>query len=180
VLTVEDTLLLIIDVQEKLFPVMYDKEALRSNLVKMVRGCVILDVPVMVSEQNPTGLGSTISELVTLLPNSAKVTKFNFSCCRELGFEEKLKETGRGNILVCGIESHICVYQTAMDLVSAGYVVHVVSDCVSSRSFQNKEVALRRLAAENVKLTSAEMALFELLRTAKAPHFKTISALVKE
>ncbi len=156
------------------------KEILLSNLLKMVRGCLVLQVPIMVVEQNPKGLGPTIAELGTLFSEAEKVTKFNFNCCAESEFCEKLKSTGRQQILICGIESHICVYQTAMDLIQTGYEVQVVSDCVSSRSAENKELSLRRLESENVKLTGVEMALFELLRTSKSHHFKTISSLITE
>jgi nicotinamidase-related amidase len=179
-LRINDSLLLVIDVQEKLFPVMWDKDILLPNLLKMVRGCRVLDVPVIFAEQNPKGLGPTVPELGALFSEAEKVIKFNFSCCTESEFCEKLKSTGRQQILICGIESHICVYQTAMDLIQKGYEVQVVNDCISSRSAQNKELSLRRLESENVKLTGVEMALFELLRTSKSQHFKAISSLIRE
>jgi nicotinamidase-related amidase len=179
-LKTENTLLLVIDVQEKLFRVMHGKEALLINLSKLIRGCRLLGIPALVTEQNPAGLGPTIPEIAALLPDAAKALKFSFSCCAETGFIDQLKATGRRQILVCGIESHVCVYQTASDLLAAGYEVQVVSDGVSSRTPQNKELALRRLASEGAKLTGVEMALFELLRTAKAEQFKAVSALIKE
>ena len=179
-LKIEDTLLMVIDVQEKLFPVIHEKEALLINLCKLAKGCRLLGIPALVTEQNPAGLGPTVSEIATLVPDAMKVVKFSFSCCAETGFIDQLKATGRRQILVCGIESHICVFQTASDLLGAGYEVQVVSDGVSSRTRKNKELALRRLAAEGATITGVEMALFELLRTAKAEQFKAISALVKE
>ena len=179
-LKIENTLLLVIDVQEKLFRVMPEKETLLQNLSKLIRGCRLLGVPVLVTEQNPVGLGPTVPEIAALVPDAAKATKFDFSCCSDIGFIEQLKTTDRRQVLICGIESHICVYQTASDLLSAGYEVQVVSDGVSSRAPQNKELSLRRLAAEGVTITGVEMALFELLRTAKAEQFKAISKLIKE
>ncbi len=179
-LTIENTLLLVIDVQEKLFRVIHEKEALLINLSKLVRGCRLLGVPVLVTEQNPAGLGPTVAEIETLLPEATKAIKFSFSCCGEIGFIDTLKAAGRRQILVCGIESHICVYQTASDLLAAGFEVQVVSDGVGSRTSQNKELAVNRLAAEGTTITGVEMALFELIRTAKAEQFKAISALVKE
>ena len=175
----EQTVLVIVDVQVKLFPVMFEKEALLLNLQKMINGAILLDVPVIFTEQNPAGLGQTLRELSDRCPGAETISKFDFSCCAESGFIEKLKTSGRHQVLVCGIESHICVYQTSMDLLSKGYEVHLVSDCISSRSAQNKELALRRMVSENIKLTGVEMALFELLGCSKSPKFKAISSLVK-
>ena len=179
-LKIDDTLLLMIDVQEKLFRVMPEKETLLLNLSKLVRGCRLLGVPALIIEQNPAGLGPTVETISSLLPDVLKVTKFSFSCCAEADFIDQVKSTGRRQILICGIESHICVYQTGSDLLSAGYEVQVVSDAVASRAPQNKELALQRLAAEGGVITGVEMALFELLRTAKAEQFKAISAIIKE
>jgi nicotinamidase-related amidase len=175
-----DALLLIIDVQEKLFRVIHGKEQLLSNLQKLAKGCRLLGVPALLTEQNPAGLGPTVPELAALMPEAEKVIKFSFSCCAEADFNERIKATGRRQILICGIESHICVYQTAMDLLAAGYEVQVVCDCVSSRLPDNKDLALRRLETEGAKLTGVEMALFELLRTAKSERFKGLSVIVKE
>lgn len=178
-LQIDDTLLLIIDVQEKLFRVMPEKETLSDSLQKLIRGCGMLNVPAMITEQNPTGLGPTIAEITALLPDSAKISKFCFSCCAEVPFLEQLEATGRRQVLVCGIESHICVYQTALDLLSHGYEVHLVTDCVASRTVENKKLAQKRLQFDGAKLTGVEMTLFELLRTARAEQFRAISALIK-
>lgn len=178
-LNVADSLLLIIDVQEKLFRVMDEKEALLTNLKKLVKGGVILNVPVIVTEQNPAGLGKTLAEISELISNITAPAKFSFSCAGETEIMNQIKASKRSQILVCGIEAHICVYQTCLDLLSSGYEVHLVSDCVASRTAQNHELALRRLEREGVKVTGVEMALFELLRTSKSPQFKAISSLVK-
>jgi nicotinamidase-related amidase len=179
-LTVDDSVLLIIDVQEKLLRVMFEKEPLFSNLQQLIKGCSLLGIPVVFTEQNPAGLGGTVLELKELVTVFEPVVKFSFSCCAESGFNEKLKNLGRRQVIVCGIESHICVYQTSMDLLAGGYEVHLVGDCVSSRTSINKELAVRRMISEGVKLTGLEMCLFELLRTSKAQQFKAISALIKD
>ncbi|AKG53390.1 isochorismatase [Dehalogenimonas sp. WBC-2] len=178
-LRIDDTLLVVIDVQEKLFRVIPDKDILLAHLQKLIRGCAILEIPVIVTEQNPAGLGATVAELAGLLSDSSRITKFTFSCCAESSFMDQLAATGRKQILICGIESHICVFQTTSDLLSQGYETHVITDCVASRTHDNKELALNRLNAEGAKLTGVEMALFELLRTAKAEQFKSISSLIK-
>ena len=178
-LNIDNALLLIIDVQEKLLPVIFEKEKLISNIQKLIKGCTLMGVPVIITEQNPSGLGTTVKELQDSVPSVRPVTKFGFSCCSEPGFNEELSAAARRQILICGIESHICVYQTSMDLLSSGNEVHIVTDCVSSRTPENKELSMRRLVSEVVKLTGMEMALFELLRSSKSHHFKTISALIK-
>ncbi|PPD57732.1 hydrolase [Dehalogenimonas etheniformans] len=177
-LEVKDTVLLVIDVQEKLFPVMFDKEILLSNLQKLVKSISLLEIPIIYTEQNPAGLGRTIPELIGGY-EAKPVSKFHFSCCNEAEFNATLSATQRKQVLVCGIESHICVYQTSMDLLLKDFEVHLVTDCVSSRTSQNKDLALRRLASEGAKLTGVEMALFELLRSSKSGQFKAISSLIK-
>jgi nicotinamidase-related amidase len=179
-LTIEDSVLLIIDVQEKLLRVMFEKENLISNLQKLIKGCSFLGIPVVFTEQNPAGLGGTALGLKDLVTVFEPMVKFNFSCCAEPDFNEKLKNLGRRQVIVCGIESHICVYQTSMDLLSSGYEVHLPGDCVSSRTSHNKDLALRRMVSEGVKVTGLEMCLFELLRTSKAQQFKVVSALIKD
>jgi nicotinamidase-related amidase len=180
VLIIENTLLLVIDVQEKLLRVMFEKEVLVSNLQKLIKCCEALGIPVFITEQNPSGLGHTTAEILDLVPGSEKLTKYSFNCCAETGFCEQLRSSNRRQILMCGIESHICVYQTAIDLLAAGYEVQVVIDAVSSRTEQNKELAINRLASEGAKITGVEMALFELLKTSKTQGFKEISAIVKD
>ncbi|XUX00991.1 MAG: hydrolase [Dehalogenimonas sp.] len=177
-LEVKDAVLLVIDVQEKLFPVMFDKEVLLSNLQKLVKGISLLEIPIIYTEQNPAGLGRTVPELIGEY-EAKPVSKFHFSCYKEADFNATLSATQRKQVLVCGIESHICVYQTTMDLLLKDFEVHLVTDCVSSRTSQNKELALRRLASEGAKLTGLEMVLFELLRSSKSGQFKAISSLIK-
>ncbi len=177
--TAENTTLVIIDIQEKLFRVMYEKEALSSNIQKLIKGTQVMDIPTILTEQNPDGLGPTIPEISNILSAVHPIPKFSFSCYREENFQRKLEELHRKQVLITGIENHICVYQTAIDLLGSGYEVQVVSDCVSSRTPENRDLGLKRMNTEGAKVTSTEMILFELLKSAKEERFKTISAIVK-
>jgi nicotinamidase-related amidase len=177
--TVDTTVLVIIDIQEKLFRVMHDKEELAENTVKLLKGIRALDIPVILTEQNPKGLGPTIPEIAALLPGAEPVVKFDFSCMREESFRNTLERLNRDQVLVTGIETHICVYQTALDLVGSGYEVDVVTDCVSSRTPENKDTALARMGLEEIMPCTTEMILFELLQTARHEKFKEISSIIK-
>ena len=178
-LTVEDTALVIIDIQEKLFRVMHGKEELSANVSRLIKGINTLDIPVVVTEQNPAGLGLTIHAISSLLPGMDPVTKFDFSCCKEEAFLKKLEELKRNHLLLIGIETHICIYQTAIDLSDMGYEVQVITDCVSSRTPANREAAITRLGFEGIMPSTTEMILFELLGTAKHDKFKEISSIIK-
>ena len=178
-LNTENTVLLLIDFQERLFPVMHDKEKLLRNVVKLIQGIKVLEVPIIITEQYPKGLGSTIPEIKGLLPDVKPVEKVCFSCCDEPSFGEALGALKRKQVLIAGIEAHICVYQTATALARAGYEVQVVGDGVASRDPENKLVALFRMGAAGISPTTTEMALFELLKIAKGDKFKQISAIVK-
>ena len=178
-LNINKTALVIIDVQEKLSRVMCEKEKLFENLQKLIKGVKLLNIPVMVTEQNPNGLGLTVPDIAPLLVGIKPITKFSFSCCSEELFMRGIEYLKRKQILLAGIETHVCVYQTAIDLIEAGYEVHTVIDCVSSRTLENKNLALDKMKSEGSKLTSVEIALFELLRTAKSPLFKEMSQIVK-
>ncbi len=178
-LKVEDTVLVVIDVQEKLARAMYDKEAIAENTAKLVKGAKILGVPVVWTEQNPQGLGPTLPQVSELLTDTKPVTKLSFSCCGEPAFMSELEGLQRKQILMCGIEAHVCVYQTAADLVSRGYEVQVVTDAVASRTCENKAVGLERSKAAGASWTSTETALFELLKVAGGDKFKQMLKVVK-
>ena len=178
-LNIDKTALVIIDVQEKLSRVMHEKEKLFENLQKLVKGAKLLNIPIIITEQNPNGLGPTVSEIAPLLTDIKPVTKFSFSCCGEEPFLRQLEMLNRKQVLLAGIETHVCVYQTAVDLIEAGYEVHTVVDCVSSRTLENKNLALDKMKSEGANLTSVEIALFELLKTAANPKFKELSKIVK-
>ncbi len=178
-LKIDDVALVFIDVQTKLWNVMYEKENLLDNLQRLIKGVQILKVPIVLTEQNPRGLGPTMPELLQLMPEVQPVTKFCFSCYQEQSFHDALTALKRKQALVCGIEAHICVYQTAMEMLHSGYEVQVIADAVSSRTIRNRDIALNRLQTEGAKLTSIEMVLFELLKTAESPSFRDISKVIK-
>jgi nicotinamidase-related amidase len=178
-LAAENTALVLIDFQERLFPVMHEKEKLLRSVLRLVRGAGVLEIPVVLTEQYPRGLGPTLPEIRALLPDIRPVEKLCFSCCDEESFCRSLETSGRRQVLVAGIEAHICVYQTAMALARAGYQVQVVADGVSSRDPENKMVSLFSLGAAGVGVTTVEMALFELLGKAGGDKFKRISEIVK-
>lgn len=178
-LTTDNTALLFIDIQERLFPVMHDKEKLLRNVLKLVKGAGVLEIPIILTEQYPRGLGPTLPEIKELLPDVKPVEKVSFNCCDEEVFCKTLDSLKRKQVLVAGIEAHICVYLTAMALFRAGYEVQVVGDCVASREPENKLVSLLKMGAAGVSPTTMEMALFELLKVAKGDKFKQISNIVK-
>jgi nicotinamidase-related amidase len=178
-LIIDKTALLVIDVQEKLNRVMIGRESLVVSIQKLIRGANVLGLAVIVTEQYPRGLGPTIPEVAELLSETRPIEKMCFSCYGDINILEKLKSLKREQILVAGIEAHVCVYQTVADLLSAGYEVHVVADCISSRTIENKAIALEKMKAMGAGITSVEIALFELLKTAESKYFKEISQIVK-
>lgn len=179
-LTPKETLLLVIDVQGKLAATVFESELVEKSICKLVRACRILDVPVLVTEQYPKGLGATIQTVRDLAGDAPTVEKITFSCCGSEEFMRRLRAFGRNDILVVGMETHVCVYQTAIDLLEFGYNVHLVTDAVSSRSPENRQVGIRCIEKGGASLTSMEMAVFELLRIASGDTFKAISAIIKE
>lgn len=175
----ENTVLLIVDIQGKLAHLMAGKEFLFKNVQKLIRGIRTLDVPILWVEQNPQGLGPTIPEIATMLPDIQPISKMTFSCCRNDRFVQALNVLGRKQLLISGIETHICVYQTAADLVGMGYEVHAVTDAVSSRTLENKQIGLQKMRDAGVGLTSVETGLFELLKVAGGEKFRAIIKIVK-
>ncbi|MHB8105640.1 MAG: hydrolase [Dehalococcoidales bacterium] len=178
-LNAEKTVLLLIDFQERLFPVMHDKEKLLKNVIKLIKGAKVLAIPIILTEQYPKGLGLTIPEIKELIPEIQAVEKVCFSCTDEAAFNKALETFKRKQVLIAGIEAHICVYQTAMALTRAGYEVQPVGDGVSSRDPENKLTALFKMGAAGISPTTTEMALFELLKVAQGDKFKQISSIVK-
>jgi nicotinamidase-related amidase len=178
-LDLDNTVLVAIDFQERLFPAMHDKERLLKQVVRLIRGAGVLEVPVILTEQYPKGLGPTLPEIAGLLPDVKPVEKTCFSCCDAESFRTALDGLNRKQVLICGIEAHICVYQTAVALLRAGYEVQVVADCISSRNPENKAVSLIKMNALGIPPTTMEMALFELLKVASGDKFKQISNIVR-
>ena len=178
-LDANNTAFILVDVQGKLAQLMHDRDRLFDNLQRLVRGMQVLDIPILWAEQNPAHMGKTIPELSALFSDAAPITKMAFSCCGEPRFTQALEALGRKQILVAGIETHVCIYQTAADLLGLGYEVEVVGDAVSSRVRANRQIALHEIRACGARITSVEMALFELLRTAEHPKFRDILAIVR-
>ncbi|HLJ73431.1 MAG TPA: hydrolase [Thermoanaerobaculia bacterium] len=163
--------LFVIDVQDKLMPVISNHKAIERNIERLIRGAKILGVPIVVTEQYVKGLGHTVPPLRDALAGDYKpIEKTCFSGFRPLY---------RKQVIVAGIETHVCVYQTVSDLLANGYEVTIVADAVSSRTEENKDIALRRMLADGAKLSSAEMVLFELTAASGTDEFRAISKLVK-
>ena len=179
-LDLENTLLVIVDVQGNLAHSMYRKEVLFKNIRELIKGMQALEMPIILTEQNPTGLGPTIPELAELLPDIQPIAKMSFSCCRNEDFMHALKVHNRNRILIAGIEAHICVYQTAVQLTSMGYEVEVVADAVGSRIQANRDIGLQKMRDSGIGVTCIETAFFELIETAEDKRFKKILRIVKE
>jgi len=169
--------LVVVDVQERINAVMADQGHL-PRIAVLVQACTLLGVPVLATEQYPKGLGPTVAELASLLP-APPLVKDSFSCPREPAVRAALEATGRRQAVVVGIEAHVCVLQTALDLAAAGYQVHVPHDAVASRRVADKEWALRRMASAGVVVTTTESALFELLERCGSDDFRTVAKLIK-
>jgi nicotinamidase-related amidase len=171
--------LVVVDVQGKLAQLMADKETLFRNIQILVQAARILEIPILWCQQVPEALGPTVPEIAQLLTGIEPIDKASFSCCGEEKFNRALDQTNARQVLLCGIETHVCVYQTAIDLLARNLEPTVVADAVSSRTAQNRQIALTRLAAEGARIASTEMVLFELLKSAKHPQFRQIAKLVK-
>ena len=163
----EDTVLVIIDVQGKLAHIMHDREKLFKNIEIMIQGAKALNVPVVWVEQYPEGLGPTIPEIARHLQGLTPIEKITFNSCLNDNFVNVLASLKRRQVLIVGIETHICVYQTVMGLLCAEYDAHVVADAVSSRTLDNKRIGLDKMKSGGAHLTSTETALFELASIAE-------------
>lgn len=178
-LEVQNCCLVVVDVQGKLAQLMHDKENLFKNIEILIKAAKILDIPIVWCQQCPDSLGPTLPQIAELLADLKPIDKSCFSCCGNNDFNDKLASLNRRQILLCGIEAHVCIYQTTVNLLIAGYSVDVVADAVSSRTHDNKEIAIARMAAEGANITTTEMALFELLSSAEHSQFKKVAKLIK-
>jgi len=178
-LDIQKCCLVVVDVQGKLAQLMHDRQTLFNNIQILIKAAKILNIPILWCQQCPGALGPTVPEIAQLLTENEPINKASFSCCRADQFNAKLNESARNQVLLCGIETHVCIYQTAVDLLRKGFDVNVIADAVSSRALENKQIAISRLAAEGAKISCTEMALFELLKTAKHPKFRQIARLIK-
>jgi nicotinamidase-related amidase len=178
----ERAILLIIDVQERLMPVIDERATVELNIERLVRGAHVLGIPALVTEQYVKGLGPTVEPIRRALEETMgyhPIEKDCFSAHGSSDFATRLGSSGRTQVLLCGVETHVCVFQTASDLLAAGYEVSLAADAVSSRTSRNREIAIRRLTTDGVGLTSTEMALFELCKRSGTEEFRAISRLVR-
>ena len=171
----DEATLLVIDVQEKLVAMLEDANV-KTDSIKLAKAASILNIPTIITEQYPKGLGSTIQEIKDSLPNAEYVEKTSFSAFKE---DDVKKLLSQKQVILFGIETHICVLQTAMDLLNEGYEVFIVQNACGSRKEENKNAALRRLIHAGAQIVTTEMVLFELLESSKHPNFKEVQALIK-
>lgn len=170
---------LIIDIQERLFPHMDQKEEVLQKSLMLMEGLKILDIPLYITEQYPRGLGPTLRAVSDTLGVLPAIEKTAFSCCDEPEFIKSLEKLEGNTLIICGIEAHVCVMQTVVDLLEAGYEAVLVEDCVSSRNPEDKRVAIQRMRSEGAVIATCESILFELARKSGTEEFKAISRLVK-
>jgi nicotinamidase-related amidase len=176
----EHTALAVIDMQEAFRPIIPDFTHVAGRIAAAVQGARLLEIPIIVTEQYPKGLKHTATEILSALPDqSPAIEKLSFSSCGVDQFRTRLREAGIKQVLVCGIEAHICVTQTVLDLLSEDYQVFLLADCITSRARESKEIAFARLTQAGAVLSNLEMALFEMMKTSASPQFKLIQQLIK-
>ncbi|MBO7146223.1 MAG: isochorismatase family protein [Lentisphaeria bacterium] len=179
-LTTSDTFTCVVDLQEKLVPAMGNSENLMKRVKILLGGLQSLEIPVLATEQYPKGLGATLPEVSELFtPGAAVIEKNSFSCFGTESFAEAARQCGRKNMILLGVESHVCVFQTALDALELGYTVYLVEDCIDSRFASDKAAAIAALRDAGVKILTSEMILFMLMRASSHPAFKTISKLIR-
>ncbi len=175
----KDTGLIVVDIQGKLAQIVHDSEAFISNTVKLIKGARALELPIVWLEQNPAKLGKTDPAIAAQLMNQSPISKMTFNGCLTPAVLSAVRSSGVSNWLVCGIETHICVYQTCMDLQRHNFSIEVVTNCVSSRALVEKELALEKMKSKGIGITSLEMCLYELTETCEASEFSQILSLIK-
>ena len=178
-LLLEETMALVVDYQERLMPVIYDNEELERRSAVLLKGLKTLGVPMVMTQQYTKGIGMTVPAITEAVGSSDYFDKITFSCYEDGAVRARIEELGKKNVIVCGIEAHICVLQTCIDLNAAGYTPVLVADCISSRKSYDTEIALLRAQSEGIYVTTTEAVLFELTRKAGSPVFKEISRLIK-
>ena len=176
----DQVIMVVVDVQEKLVPAMNERVCGRvvQHINMLLEGFSAMDLPIIATEQYPRGLGHTIAELDESATRQC-IEKVSFSCCGESNFMEALGETGRKQVLLVGMEAHVCVYQTMLDLLDQGYQVHLVRDAICSRFKSDYYTAITNASEMGAVLTSTEMALFQLLKVAGTTEFKVVSGLAR-
>lgn len=181
ILSREDTLLVVVDMQEPFLRGIHDRERLTANVRLLAKSAALMQVPVIATVQYAERMGGVVPEVAQAFADPACVPldKMCFSCAGAPGFLEAITSSGRRQILLCGVETHICVSQTALDLVADGYQVHVAADAVSARTLEKHKLGMERMRDRAVLPCAAEAAVYEMLREAGSPEFKAILALVK-
>jgi len=178
-LKAKNTALVIVDVQGKLATLMHRKEHFFESTVRLIQSAHVLNLPVFWNEQIPDKLGPTIPQISELFPGQKPMVKTTFSCCGNPGFVTRLESSHRKQVLLAGMETHVCVYQTALDLLQSGYEVHLVADAVSSRTPENRQIGIDKIKDAGGHITSVETAVFEMLGVAEGNAFKQIIKIVK-
>jgi nicotinamidase-related amidase len=175
----EKSALVVVDIQERLLPPVSGNDQLLRNAVRLIRGCGILKVPILATEQYPKGLGRTVPDIASALGKFSPIEKTAFSACGAAGFEAALSRGNVADTVLCGIETHVCISQTCLDFLERGLRVFVAADAVSSRNENDHRLGLERMRDAGAFIVSTEMILFELLKQAGTPEFKEVQALIK-
>jgi nicotinamidase-related amidase len=175
----DTTALLLIDIQEKILGVMNNPEQVVSNSLKLIKGFKALNIPIFYTEQYPKGLGNTTPSLLSELQGLSPIQKMSFSCYGAGNFFTRLEDNNVSQVVVCGIESHVCVQQTVLDLISSGFQVNLAADAVSSRNELDYRIAIDRMRTHGAEITTSESILFELLVNSGTDEFKEVSKIIK-
>jgi nicotinamidase-related amidase len=177
----QQCVLMVVDIQEKLLPAIANKELLVKNSQLLIRLADMIGLPILVSTQYARGLGGTVPEIASLLPNAQVLDKTEFGCFNNSNFCSAVKALpgNRTTALICGMETHICVMQTALGAMNQGYIVHIASDAVGSRSEWNYHIGLNRMQDAGAVISSTEMMMYELLRSSSSPTFKELLPYLK-
>lgn len=175
----ENAALIVVDVQEKLFPLISGKERVLENIRRLIQFARIIGLPIVLTEQYPKGLGSTLREIKDLVPDVQPIEKIEFSCFGSKEFKETIKLLNAETLIIVGIETHICIMQTAIEGLKEGFKVCVVNDATSSRNLEDKEVAVERLRDNGVIVASTEMLIYELLKKAGTQEFRETLKIIK-
>lgn len=169
----------IIDIQERLYPFIHEHEKLTQQTTKLIQGLNVLEIPLIVTQQYTKGIGETISPIKDAIGEFEHIEKMTFSCCGEETFMDALTKLNKKNVILTGIETHVCVLQTAIDLIEHGFTPILIEDCVSSRSANDKRIAVERMRVEGAIISTMESILFELTEVSGTPRFKSIVKIVK-
>jgi nicotinamidase-related amidase len=175
----EDTVLVVVDIQERLAAIMSERKRVIDNCIHLIETAKLLDIPLILNEQYPKGLGPTVKEIRDALQSYEPLEKLSFSCCKGDKFIGDLKDTGRRTVLLVGMETHVCVLQTCIDLLREGFFVHTVSDALCSRTEDNFRTAIEFMRDAGAVITCTETVLFQLLERAGSEEFKVLSKRIK-